>query len=432
LLRRFLLRSEGPASLLYDREQHTYLAVSEVECFLLEAARDVPLDVAIRMVSGFVTERDLPQQVAALRRLGALDDAGQFDGDIVKLAPVEGGFGAPLVCHLGLTLACNYACAHCYSSSGKRADDELTLDEIEDLADQLRAMGCMKLVFGGGEPLVRRDLPDAVRVAKARGLSVYVHTNGSLADDERVRALADDPPTSLALSLDGATPDTNDAVRGDGTFERSLEGARKLAAAYPPGFTINMTVTAKNAHDVAPMVDLAKDLGAKLLLLRPAYPAGNALDSALAVDRDTFAAAVDTARARADVVGLDLDAPHPDRAQPPDFPGFGCVAARVVLGVTPSGRVSPCLNLPREYEDGSVRDRPLLETWRASSAFTRVRGVEPNAQCASCKHYDTCRGGCRVRALNAHGALDAPDSWCHYEPEDEPVEYRPRGLRVVQ
>lgn len=416
---RFTLRVEGERrALLYDRARQQYASLTAGQTFLLLASLEVGRASAIRLLAESLGADAAALALASVDELGALPDDGAFAGRVVELPAVAGGFAAPLVTHLGVTLACNFSCAHCYSSSGTRLPDELSFEEISRLVEELAALGCCKLVLGGGEPFLRRELPEVVAAADALGVDTWVHTNASLLKASVLERLARCPPAGLAVSLDGATTATNDAIRGPGTFDAALAGCALLRAHYPPGFNVSVTVSPANAHEMVAVVDQVAQLGARTLLLRPQYPAGQARQGAAqACDRDTFTRAVEAARARAREVGLSLDAPHPLEGAVPSFEGFGCVAARVVAGVTPNGRVTPCLNLDPSFESGSLREQPLQALWAKGRAFVAVRAQEPNAQCASCRHYDTCRGGCRVRALFSGNGLNGPDSWCHWEPK---------------
>lgn len=413
----FTLRLEANGALLYDRRAHQYYRLSAAESFLLCAVQDVPLKKALTYLKKSVGKDEAAAAHAALVESGELDDEGRFTGRIIDCKELAGAWGAPLVAHLGMTLACNFACNHCYSSSGKRAPDELTLAEMKTIIEQLAEMGCQKLVLGGGEPFLRTELPAVIRYADTFGIDCFVHTNGSKLSAMLLSELAQCPPAALAVSLDGADQESNDAIRGPHAFRRAMEGIATLAKHYPPGFNLSVTITPRNATQAASMVELAHEHGAKVLLLRPAYPAGEAMsEPALVCDRDTFAKAIDLARARAKELGVTVDAPHPHEQAVPDFEGFGCVAARVVMGIDPRGNVTPCLNLPETFFAGNVRTKPLLNLWRGGRPFVAVRGQTPNSQCASCRHYDSCRGGCRVRSLFAGNGLNGPDSWCHYEP----------------
>jgi AdoMet-dependent heme synthase len=417
--RRFTLRVEANGALLYDRAAHQYFQVSASEAFLLSASQEVPLDEAVTQLTDAVGEDEALEARDGLIDRGELSHGGRFEGRVLRMQELRGAYGAPLVAHLGLTLACNYACAHCYSSSGKRAPNELTLPEIKGLIDRLAEAGCMKLVLGGGEPFLRDDLAAVIRHADTRGVDCFVHTNGSVLSKERLETLAECPPAGLAVSMDGPDAETNDAIRGAHAFERTLKGLESLQKHYPPGFNISVTITPKNVKLAPRMVELAHEAGAKVLLLRPAYPAGEAAKAAeLMCSRDDFAKAIDLARARAKKLGVKVDAPHPHEQGVPDFDGFGCVAARVVMGIDPQGKVTPCLNLPASFSAGDARKDAIDKLWRAGKGFVAVRGQTPNAQCQSCKHYETCRGGCRVRSLFVGNGLSGPDAWCHYEPKD--------------
>lgn len=413
----FTLRLEAEGALLYDRREHQYFRLTAAESFLLCAVQDVPLKKALTHLKKAVGKEEAAAAHAALTESGELDDEGRFTGRIIDCKELAGAWGAPLVAHVGMTLACNFACNHCYSSSGKRAADELTLPELQTIIEQLAEMGCQKLVLGGGEPFLRTELPAVIRYADKFGIDCFVHTNGSKLSAKLLSELAQCPPAALAVSLDGADQESNDAIRGPHAFRRAMGGIATLARHYPPGFNLSVTITPRNATQAPSMVELAHEHGAKVLLLRPAYPAGEAMsEPALVCDRDTFAKAIDLARARAKELGVQVDAPHPHEQGVPDFEGFGCVAARVVMGIDPRGNVTPCLNLPDSFFAGNVRTKPLLNLWRGGRPFIAVRAQTPNSQCASCRHYDSCRGGCRVRSLFAGNGLNGPDSWCHYEP----------------
>lgn len=416
---RFTLRLEGDRALIYDRGPHQYYPLSAAEAFLLSTSGQVGLDRSEALVAQRLGKKEAKTARRRLLADGMLTPAGFF-GRIVEHRAVPGAFAAPLICHLGLTLACNFACNHCYSSSGQRGKNELTFDEIQRLVEQLAAIGCVKLVLGGGEPFLRRELPEIVAYADSQGVDCFIHTNASLLDGSLLERLARCPPAGLAVSIDGPDARTNDQVRGPGSFSKTMAGLRILRERWPHGFNLSMTVTPTNAHLTPRVVDLARAEGAWVLLLRPAYPAGVAMKNpALSCDLDSFVKAVELARKRARRVGLALDAPHPLDSEPPDFEGFGCVAARVVLGVDPKGNVTPCLNLPATFDSGNVKSHTVLELWRTGRGFEQLRAQEPGPQCSTCKHYESCRGGCRVRSLYSGNGLSGPDSWCHYEPREE-------------
>src|SRR3989442_15689111 len=99
--------------------------------------------------------RDLPI-VAAHRRL-PLADARDLDKHI-----------RPIYAVWEITLACDLACRHCGSRSGKARPNELTTAECLDLVDQLADLGCMEVILIGGEAYLREDLCEIIARIKER------------------------------------------------------------------------------------------------------------------------------------------------------------------------------------------------------------------------------------------------------------------------
>lgn len=428
-----VLRLESGFGLLYDPKQQDYQRLTRHQVFLLLAGLEVGPEAAFRTLQNAAGEFEALIAREALRRVGLGETP--FPGRVVDLEATGAGYSAPLAAHLGVTTACNFSCNHCYSSSGRRSPNELSLDECKQVVDELARIGCCKLVLGGGEPFIRRELPSLIRHANEVGVDTFVHSNGTLLDEDLLCRLAESPPSGLTISLDGARPETNDAVRGPGTFVEILRSFERLKAHYPPGFAISMTITGPNLRDTAEAVELAHQVGATMLFLRPPFPSGNLLENQhLMVSLPEFWTALEAAHQRAAQLGQTINAPLPGGpVLPTDFEGFGCIAGHVVLGITPQGEVTPCLNLPERFVAGNVRSTSILQIWREGQSFQRLRSLRPNADCDGCAHYEICRGGCRIRAIHNSGADDGPDSWCYaYAERGEDRPAAASRLRVLQ
>jgi radical SAM protein with 4Fe4S-binding SPASM domain len=412
---RFVLRLEGSSGVLYDRARHEYQRLTTGEALLLSSVARWRFERGAALVGANLGPFETDRALSSVRRRGLLDEHGRFDGHVVELEPAGGTYAAPLAAHIGLTTACNFACRHCYSSSGARSANELTTEEIEMVLDELAAIGCQQLVLGGGEPFLRKDLARIVARANALGLDVYVHTNASLITEAMLDELLAWPPTGLTVSLDGPTRETNDRVRGEGAFDATMKALVLLRRRYAPGFAISTTVTGPNAAHMSAMVDLAKREGANLLLLRPPFPSGRIVeDRALMCDLETFWSATGAARRRAEAIDMEINCTDEGGAVlPTDFEGFGCIAGHVVLGITPTGDVTPCLNLPGDFVAGNVRTTSVLGLWRNGAPFTRLRAMPPAEDCVGCADYDICRGGCRIRAIDAGRGAGGRDPWCY-------------------
>jgi MoaA/NifB/PqqE/SkfB family radical SAM enzyme len=163
---------------------------------------------------------------------------------------------------------CNLHCGHCYINPEAHGSDTLPLETVTAwlaaFADRSRRAN---VIFLGGEPTLHPKLPEAVGEARRLGFaSVTVDTNGYLFHDflHRVRPADLD---YLSFSLDGASREVNDAIRGAGCFDRCLLGVRQAVAA---GFTTSMiyTVSAANLHELQRMPALVRDLGIRRFFIQ--------------------------------------------------------------------------------------------------------------------------------------------------------------------
>src|ERR1019366_645609 len=166
----------------------------------------------------------------------------------------KGGLAAPICLTWEWTYACNLACAHCLSSSGRRDPDELTTGEMMSVVDELRAMQVFYVNVGGGEPTVRPDFWELLDYAVASQVGVKFSTNGLRVDAHRARRPAATDSVDGQVSRDGASREVNDAVRGRGSYDMALSAMTNLAEAGFRNFKISVVMT---RHNVPQLDDLA-------------------------------------------------------------------------------------------------------------------------------------------------------------------------------
>ena len=157
----------------------------------------------------------------------------------------ERGLDAPICLTWELTYACNLACVHCLSSSGKRDPRELSTRQCKDIIDELERMQVFYVNIGGGEPTVRPDFWELVDYATAHHVGVKFSTNGVRITPEVAARLAASDYVDVQISLDGATAEVNDAVRGAGLLRhghsragepgrRGIQRRQDLGRRHPP------------------------------------------------------------------------------------------------------------------------------------------------------------------------------------------------------
>jgi [mycofactocin precursor peptide]-tyrosine decarboxylase / 3-amino-5-[(4-hydroxyphenyl)methyl]-4,4-dimethylpyrrolidin-2-one synthase len=325
------------------------------------------------------------------------------------------GLDAPICLTWELTYACNLACVHCLSSSGRRDPRELTTAEAKAVIDELESMQVFYVNIGGGEPTVRKDFWELVEYATAHKVGVKFSTNGSRITSERAAWLAASDYVDVQISLDGATADVNDAVRGAGSYATAIEAMERLHAAGMENFKLSIVVTRHNVGQLDDFEAIAKRYGAQLRITR-LRPSGRGAD--------VWDELHPTARQQREL--YDWLARRPDEVLTGDsffhlapfgdgLPGLNlCGAGRVVCLIDPIGDVYACpFAIHDEFLAGNVREpRGFAGVWRDSELFTELRRPQSGGACGSCQFYDKCRGGCMAAKFFTGLPLDGPDPEC--------------------
>jgi MoaA/NifB/PqqE/SkfB family radical SAM enzyme len=243
---------------------------------------------------------------------------------------------------------CNLKCRHCYINPGQHGTATLPLETIARWLEVFADLGKpANLILLGGEPTLHPDLAAVVKTARRlRYASVTIDTNGYLFHDilDRVTPAEVD---YFSFSLDGATPETNDALRGQGSYAACVEGIRR---AVHRGFRTSLiyTVSTANIGELGQMGPLLEDLGVERFFIqvlgirgKPARQARtDVADRPLQVSRDQWIAAVPPAAAAIAQRGLTVTYPKVFLAPEETFACAGRVADNYF--VFPNGRVYRC------------------------------------------------------------------------------------------
>lgn len=129
---------------------------------------------------------------------------------------------------------CNLECNHCFNNSGpnNRTFDMMDPNSIKKYLEQSRDYAVKQYYFTGGEPFLHPDMNDILAEALELGPSTVL-TNATAFNEKTLDELAELFHTSrysleIRVSIDGFTPETNDPIRGEGTFDRAMEGVKNL------------------------------------------------------------------------------------------------------------------------------------------------------------------------------------------------------------
>jgi len=327
----------------------------------------------------------------------------------------ELGLDAPICLTWELTYACNLACLHCLSSSGKRDPQELSTRQCKDVIDELQRMQVFYVNIGGGEPTVRPDFWELVDYATDHQVGVKFSTNGVRITPAVARKLAASNYVDVQISLDGATAEVNDAIRGRGSFAMVVRALQNLKDAGFRDTKISVVMTRHNVEQLDEFKALADRFGATLRItrLRPSGRGADVWDELHPTARQQRRL-YDWLTTHGDGV-LTGDSFFHLSAYGQALPGLNlCGAGRVVCLIDPLGDVYACpFAIHESFLAGNiVRDGGFGTVWRESELFRELRSPTTGGACAKCAHFDTCRGGCMAAKFFTGLPLDGPDPEC--------------------
>lgn len=160
--------------------------------------------------------------------------------------------------YIEITNKCNFRCMSCYNSSS--AENNLFLDykTVERIIHECKELSGEIIYLSGGEPLLHANVWDMLDCCVKNGVAPFVVTNGSLLDEKNIIKLMK-TCASLQISLDGYNKQTNDMVRGQGSFEKVTKALSLLKEYnYSSKVRVRCTLNKINSDDLQAYVDLAK------------------------------------------------------------------------------------------------------------------------------------------------------------------------------
>jgi 12,18-didecarboxysiroheme deacetylase len=343
------------------------------------------------------------------------------------------------------TKACNLKCIHCYAKADCGcAPDELSFEEGKALIDDLAEMGSPVVLFSGGEPLCRKDMPDLAEYAVSKGLRAVISTNGTLITDAVAQRLKAIGLSYVGVSLDGLR-ETNDHFRGvDGAFDKALDGIRACRRA---GIKVGLryTITKHNVQDLPGIFDLLEMENIPRVCFYHLVYTGRGdreFDLSLEESRDVVDQIIDqTADFHArglqkEILTVDnhCDGPYlylrmlqEGRTEEAENVmqllkmnggnstghGFGCVSW--------DGEVYPDQFL-RHHPLGNVREKPFSAIWTDETndflMALKDKYGHVTGKCKTCRFLDVCGGNFRARGEAVTGDFWGVDPACYLTEEE--------------
>ncbi|MBU4185621.1 MAG: 12,18-didecarboxysiroheme deacetylase [Proteobacteria bacterium] len=345
-----------------------------------------------------------------------------------------------------ITRRCNLKCVHCYAHAKDQSfNNELTTEEGKSLIDDLFQFKVPVLLLSGGEPTIRKDLPELAAYAVEKGMRAVISTNGTLITQQMARVLKDIGLSYVGISLDGME-EINDRFRGvKGAFRAALEGIKNCQDA---GIKVGLrfTINKLNVGEIENIFNLLEDMDIPRVCFYHLVYSGR---GSKLVEEDLTH---NETRKAVDLI-MDLTKKLHDKGKPKevltvDNHADGPYLYLRMLKEDPkraaevlellkmnegnnSGRGIGCISWDgevhadqfwRHYSFGNVQKRPFSEIWTDTSEPLMKKLKEKKkyvkGRCAKCQWLDICAGNFRVRAEAITGDAFAPDPACYLTDEE--------------
>lgn len=325
---------------------------------------------------------------------------------------------APIDVTLSLTPKCNLLCRHCFAANKmSECSHSMGLSEWKKVIDQLADIKVFRVLFSGGEPLLFDGFIELCEYTISKHINCSLNTNGTLITPNLARWIKNLPFRGrISVSLDGASEEVHEYMRGPGTFERTLRGIKYLL--NEGVFTqIFFVVTNHNWSEIKDIVYFAEKIGCSRVYLNEVYPVGNGdINSAdLVLTKQNFVKAIKLCSQLIDEgYASFISGTLPSKVKLYNEiilrkkSGYictesgmnGCGNGSKSFVINYDGEVSPCEML-LGIKCGNVLSTSITDIWHNSIVLNEFRKfatvkVEDLEGCRSCCIKDICDGGCRA------------------------------------
>ncbi|MBU2609779.1 MAG: PqqD family peptide modification chaperone [Chloroflexi bacterium] len=347
-------------------------------------------------------------------------------------APFSARPSAPYRMDLALTYRCNNDCAHCYNqrisdSADQRishsqlltpisphAPRELSTAEWQRILDKAWSLGIPHIIFTGGEPTLRDDLPELIAHAESNGQITGLNTNARrLSDPRYVERLIEAGLDHVQITLESHDPEIHDRmVRAKGAFPQTVKGIRNVLAS-PLYVMTNTTMLRDNASTLPATLDFLAELGVPTVGLNALIYSGRGATVGTGLAESELYPLLETARARTEARGQRLI-----WYTPTQYCGFdpmsldlgvkGCTAALYNMCVEQDGGVLPCQSYYHQL--GNLLTDEWDAIWNHELAIRlRERKGLPE-KCSGCLLLAECGGGCPLQFEEIYRSIGPAES----------------------
>ena len=307
---------------------------------------------------------------------------------------------APYRMDIALTYRCNNACAHCYNARA-RSFPELKTSDWFEIIDKLWEIKIPHIVFTGGEPTLREDLPELIRHAENNGQITGLNTNGrKLADRAYVQQLLDSGLDHVQITLESHLPEIHDLmVCHKGAWQETIAGIRNVLDTRLYVMT-NTTMLTHNKSSIPETLQFLADLGVPTVGLNALIYSGRGKSVGTGLNEEELQPLLASAQTLTSKNGQRLIWYTPTQYCNFDPVQFGlgvkgCTAALYNMCLEPDGAVLPCQSY--YHPVGNIRINTWQEIWNHDLCLGLRERKNLPSKCSDCLIRTECGGGCPLR-----------------------------------
>ncbi len=344
---------------------------------------------------------------------GQLDELVRPDGacpihelGLETVMPFSARPSAPYRLDLAVTYRCNNDCSHCYnveraSPGTASAKKELSTEEWQRVIDRAWELGIPHIIFTGGEPTLRDDLPDLIAHAEKNGQITGLNTNARrLADGHYVERLVAAGLDHVQITVESDQPEIHDLmVKSQGAHHQTIKGL-KNALGSPLYVMTNTTMLRTNAHTIPATLDFLAETGVPTVGLNALIHSGRGAVVGTGLPEADLLPLLEMARQKTAERGQKLiwytptEYCHFDPVAL-DLGVKGCTAALYNMCVEPDGSLLPCQSYYHSL--GNFLEDGWDGMWNHELAVRlRERHGLPQ-KCEGCSLLMECGGGCPLQ-----------------------------------
>ncbi len=319
-------------------------------------------------------------------------------------APFSSHPSAPYRMDLAITYRCNNNCAHCYNARSRNFP-ELSTDKWKEILDRCWQVQIPHIIFTGGEPTLREDLPELVSYAQSIGQITGINTNGRrLAEKDFVRQLVASGLDHVQVTLESSIPEEHDRlVCHEGAWHETIAGIKNALDSNLFVMT-NTTLLRDNAAHLEETLSFLSEIGVATVGLNALIYSGRGATVGTGLNETELPELLKNAQTLTNRYGQKLIWYTPTQYCHFDPMSLqlgikGCTAALYNMCVEPDGSVIPCQSYYQSL--GNLLTDNWSSIWNHPLAVSLRERKDVPAACHDCTFLHECGGGCPLHRLES-------------------------------